>query len=122
MLLRLTAFAYFSFIAFVIVSINLGWKLSFFHWINSVPFHDKVLHFILIGMLSFFVNLLLKGKRISFFSTTVLLGSLGLLAFTTIEECSQHFLAHRNFELVDMACNYAGIFVFGHLAERFNKK
>jgi len=121
MLLRISAFAYFIFIAFTIVSVNLGWKWFFLEWTSSLPYRDKILHFFLIGILSFFVNLLLKGKRVSLFSKSILLGCLGLVIFTTIEECSQHFLVRRNFELLDMACNYMGIFVFGNIAERFHK-
>ncbi len=121
MLLKISAFAYFIFIGFVIISVNLGWQWFFMEWTSVLPYRDKILHFVLIGLLSFFVNLLLKRKRITLFSSTILLGCLGLVIFTTIEECSQLFIARRNFELLDMACNYAGIFVFGNLAERFHK-
>lgn len=73
-------------------------------------------HFILVGGVSFFVNLLLEVRKTKLGSSQILLGSFLVFSFITLEEFSQLFLVRRNFDLIDLAANYLGIFIFGQLA------
>ncbi len=81
-----------------------------------MPLGDKMAHFILVGGISFFVNLLLELRMVKVGKREILLGSLLVFAFITIEEFSQLFIVRRNFDLLDLTANYLGIFLFGRLA------
>lgn len=78
--------------------------------LHSIPFGDKVMHFLLVGTLAVVLNLYFCHKKVTIFRKKMLLGSLITLIFITLEECSQYYIPNRNFELMDMCCNYAGIF------------
>ena len=110
------AIAFLLFILFVILSANMGWKFFFFRYVDVLPFRDKMGHFLLVGTLSFFVNLLLSVRRIDFLKQKFLLGSFLVFIFITIEEFSQIFLVRRSFDLIDLSANYLGILVFGNIA------
>jgi len=73
-------------------------------------------HFILVGGISFFVNLLLDVRKIKVRNYQFLLGSFLVFIFITFEEFSQMFLVRRKFDLLDLSANYLGIFLFGNLA------
>ena len=122
MLLRIIAVLFVSFVAFLLVSVNLGWNWFFIAWVKLVPFEDKLIHFLLMGLLSFFVNLLLDARQTSLANFRVLSGSLIVLLITTAEEFSQLLLPHRNFEILDLICNFCGILLFGKLAALMVKK
>ena len=115
-LIRIIGFSFLLFIGFVILSANLGWDFFFFDWVKYLPLGDKMAHFLLVGGVSFFVNLLLEVKKVKFVGVKFLLGSLVVFIFITTEEFSQMFLIRRNFDLIDLTANYLGIFFFGQLA------
>lgn len=98
--------------AFVITSIGLQTPLGLAikHAVGSVPYGDKTLHFLLLTGLSFLLNASLKGKQAKIGGMSLLIGSLVLASGITIEEISQAFIPSRNFEILDMLCNYAGIY------------
>jgi VanZ family protein len=68
------------------------------------------------GLLAFFVNLLLNCKKIKVFQVSVLKGSVIVLIIVTLEEFSQIFIDNRSFDLLDLTFDYLGIWVFGQLA------
>lgn len=115
-IIRILGISFLIFIGFVILSANLGWDYFFFGWVKYLPLGDKMAHFILVGGISFFVNLLLEVRKLKIGSTQILLGSFIVFTFITLEEFSQMFLVRRNFDLIDLAANYLGIFLFGQLA------
>ena len=115
-LVRVIGILFLLFIGFVILSANSGWDFFFFGWVKYLPLGDKMAHFLLVGGVSFFVNLLLEVKKIKIGKFAFLLGSCLVFAFITLEEFSQLFLTRRNFDLVDLSANYLGIFFFGQLA------
>ena len=86
-------------------------KLNF-----GIPYFDKVGHFVLMGGLSFLVNLALRAKTVSIWKIQYLLGSLIVLLIVTIEEFSQMFISGRAFDWGDLVADYLGIFIFGELA------
>lgn len=92
-------------------------------FVGKFPFGDKIGHFVLTGTLSFLINSTLKARRIKIGTVNFPLGDLIVAAIVTLEECSQIFVRGRSFDLVDLAADYAGIFIFGEIARRvYNKK
>lgn len=85
-------------------------------FVGSIPFGDKIGHFLLMGTFSFLLNLALSAKTIRFWRINVLLGSSIVLTLVTLEEFSQIFVVGRSFDLTDLVFDYAGIFIFGEAA------
>jgi VanZ family protein len=115
-IIRILGISFLMFTGFVILSADLGWKFFFFAWVNYLPLGDKMAHFLLVGGLAFFVNLLLEVRTIKVAKSQILLGSLLVFSFITLEEFSQLFLIRRTFDLIDLSANYLGILLFGQLA------
>jgi len=120
-MLRIIAGLFFAFVLLVFISANTSAPF-YGQWIQHIPFADKIGHFILVGMVAFFVNLLLNCKRFRFGGAQLLLGSAVVVLFFTLEEASQYFIPVRTCEVLDLLCNYLGIFVFGKLALWFNTR
>src|SRR5262245_50474998 len=72
-----------------------AYLLDFIRW---VPYGDKVGHFVLMGILSYWVNVLLQLRTIGFGKVRYLLGSIIVLGLVTIEEFSQLFFPGRTFD------------------------
>lgn len=104
------------FLILIVVGVNLGLDLAVFNLVYEIPFGDKISHFILTGLFSFFLNLTLQADRIRIFSFHLLKGTWIVLLLVTLEEFSQIFFVYRNFSLLDLAFDYAGIILFGLLA------
>ena len=85
--------------------------------VKNIPYGDKLGHFILMGILAFFVNILFNGEKIKIFGELFLKGSVIVLIIVTLEEFSQIFIANRSFDLIDLTFDYLGILVFGQLAK-----
>lgn len=83
--------------------------ISLLSFIHDIPFGDKFVHFGILLTFTFLLNESLKGITFHFKARHFLTGSLIILIFFTVEEFSQLFIPHRNFELMDLICNYAGI-------------
>ena len=87
------------------------------------PHGDKVGHFLLMGLLSFFLNRTalasLQDCRPASVTWRV---SLALAFIVTLEELSQQLLPKRTFSLVDLAFSHAGIALFGWLAWLVTRK
>jgi VanZ family protein len=79
---------------------------------------DKVGHFILMGTLTFLINLSCSAKKIRLFSTSVLLGSLIVAAAVILEEISQIFISTRSFSLLDLSADFLGIIFASWLISR----
>lgn len=112
MLLRiLTAFAFSAFL-FIIANMAFQTKMGYFftHSISQIPFGDKSLHFLLLMLFTLLLNASLQRSQVNLMGINLLTGSLIVASGITLEECSQAFIPARNFELMDMLCNYAGIF------------
>ena len=101
----------------IIIIANLGLEPAVLVFINDIPGGDKIGHFILMGLLSLFVNLSMGVKTTTIKSLPFLTGSLVVILIVVMEEFSQLFLRHRGFELMDLLFDTAGIIVFGKLAK-----
>lgn len=101
--------------------ILIAWADSGYAWravnlLMQMPHGDKAAHFLLLGTLSFLVNLSLDCRKITVFGHNIPVGNVLIAIVITLEEGSQAFIPHRNFEILDIVCNYAGIFTFGKAA------
>ena len=93
-----------------------------FRFIRELPFGDKIGHLVLMGFLSFLVNLALSAKVVKIWRFNVLLGSIIVFAVVLVEEISQRFVKTRTFDLVDLLFDFIGIFIFGELARWLVKR
>ncbi|BDS06213.1 hypothetical protein NT6N_12530 [Oceaniferula spumae] len=89
------------------------------HWFHSIPAGDKLGHFLLFGGLSFIANWVLAGcvrcRRVADVRRHLLL-TLVVWLLVILEECSQLYLPHRNFDRWDIVADSAGILFFAALA------
>lgn len=86
------------------------------NFVGNIPFGDKIGHFLLMGILSFLINLTLQCRSIGIGKLKYLLGSILVLLIVSIEEFSQIFVRGRTFDLYDLIADTAGILIFGELA------
>ena len=86
---------------------------------GHIPYGDKTIHFLLMAIFSFLLNGTLKNHQLQMGRLQWLLGSLIVTVFITLEECSQALIPARNFEIMDLVCNYAGIYAGGVLFTLF---
>lgn len=98
---------------------NLGWAYQLAQYI---PLFDKLGHAVLFGGMSFLTGLALPStKALKKFGVSVSwklpLGSNLILLFSVLEELSQLFLTHRNFDLIDLLVNMVAIVLGGALAK-----
>jgi VanZ family protein len=82
----------------------------------QLPYGDKIGHFFLMGTFSLLVNLALEARTVRFGRFTPLLGTLIVLLLVTLEEISQNWVDTRTFSLLDLAFDWAGIWIFGRIA------
>ena len=115
--MKYVAVVFFIFIVNVIVLADNGSLPNSIRALYDFPNGDKVGHFVLFGLLSFFLT------RVFLFSfppkprSWVAL-SIGLILALLIaaEEWSLQFFSTRTFDLLDLLASYAGIVTFAFLA------
>jgi len=105
------------FLVVIIVMADTSWGVQVWSWIHDLPGGDKLGHFLLFGTLSFLVNLsVAQSKRFRRFRWRHLWATLAVCLAVLLEECSQLFLASRNFDGLDILADLAGIFLFAGVA------
>ena len=111
------------FIFLIILFADLGFLGGPFRIIDSLPFGDKIGHFMLIGMLSFLIiSSLFQAFPARDPKRMAIAAGLLLLFVFTVEEASQWPIAGRDASLADLLANYAGIVFFGCIAFFVDKK
>ena len=110
LLLRITFVIFTTAFLSIVVIADRGHADLFWSVVGRVPCGDKLGHLGLVGTLSFLLNLLLEGRPAPGRFGAMMLGSLLLLAFMTLEEASQAFIPHRSFDLLDGLANIVGVF------------
>lgn len=110
--------AFILLLAFAVFAMYANYDSGILQMVHSVPFGDKVAHFFVIGLLAFFANILFDRRTTDFFITPVLMGSLLVFTFATVDEVAQMFFEHRNCEFLDFVANYAGIYVFTKIGKQ----
>jgi VanZ family protein len=111
------------FIIAVIVLADLGKLPHFVTALYDFPYGDKLGHFILYGLLNFFITLAFLSSRLSKPRGWVTL-SIGLILafFIAIEEWSQKLFSTRTFDLIDLSASYLGLIVGGWAAYKITKR
>ena len=99
------------FFIYVIYAADQSTLPFFIRRLYKFPGGDKIGHIVLLGTLSFFVNLFLYPKRFHFLGKSIKLGSLIVFLLITIEEFSQILMPSRTFDFIDLFCSYVGIFL-----------
>jgi len=110
------------FILLVIALADTGSMPRFLKAIYDFPHGDKLGHFLLYGLLAFFVTTALIGafsnrspRRVALWTCLVLATLIG------VEEFSQRYFSSRTFDLVDLTASYLGVIVGGWVAYRMKK-
>ena len=97
----------------IIYLADAGYGIAFFSAVQDAG-ADQLGHFGLVGLLAFVLNASL-GCRLW---RNVMLGSFIVGVIFTVEEVSQIWVPNRHFDMLDLAANYAGIWIGGLLARR----
>lgn len=111
-LLKFIGAIYILFLAGVICLADLKGTQYLLAFVGNFPYGDKIGHFMLMGIFSLLLNLVLGCRKFH----KIMLGSLTVLLLVTAEECSQIFIEGRTFDFSDLIFDYAGIFIFGEIA------
>lgn len=113
--IKILAALYILVLAGIVVLADVKETQYLFRPVRRLPYGDKIGHFLLMGMFSLVVNLILKARSVRVWKLSYLLGSLIVLAIVTIEEFSQIFIRGRSFDVADLAADWAGIIIFGEM-------
>jgi polysaccharide biosynthesis protein VpsQ len=108
-----------AFLVFIIVSAGMDSLPPVLRQVYDFPLGDKISHFVLIGFFTFLLNMALAPRMVQIAGKYVLLGTVIVFVLVTLEEFSQIFLVERNFELLDLAANYLGIFAADRIVWRW---
>ena len=113
-LIRVVTVIYALAIAGIVWCASAGWyRVTFYWFIENIG--DKWLHFVLTGVMALLLNLSFNLAPVSPRNKWLLWGTTLMLSLATLEEASQYWFKYRTFDLVDLACNYLGILIIGHL-------
>jgi hypothetical protein len=85
---------------------------------HSVPFGDKIGHFLLFGILALLLNMALGFKQLSIASRRFHLGSILVLVFAICEEFTQLAFETRTFDIVDILFDLFGIGLLSSISFR----
>jgi polysaccharide biosynthesis protein VpsQ len=118
--IRFLQFFYCVFVLLVVLLADLGLMSWFREYASQYPGIDKVLHFILVGFLSWILIFAFNAKRLNLLGSSLFVGTIVTFSLVTLEECSQLLIATRRFELLDLLADYFGILVAEMLARRFS--
>lgn len=113
---------FFVFIIAVIVLVDNGSLPRSIRTIYDFPNGDKLGHFILFGLLNFFVTYAFLPSNLSRSRGWVTLSvGLTLALFIALEEWSQQFFSTRTFDLIDLFASYLGVVVGGWTALKIKR-
>ena len=115
---RFVTVIYLTVLAGIVVLADNHQYHGLFDGVRRIPGGDKLGHFLLMGLLSFLLNVSLDCRTLRAFGRALLLGSLIACVAVTLEEFSQIFVRYRTFDPVDLLFDYGGIWAFGRLALR----
>ena len=119
--MRYFAALFLAFIIGLIVLADADLLPDFINAIYDFPNGDKVGHFILYGLLNFFITRAflsaLPTRRGGWVTLSV---GLILALFVALEEFSQMFFVARTFSLLDLTASFLGIVIGGLVAYKTN--
>ena len=83
-------------------------------YVHAVPALDKLVHFVMYGLLALLANAaLVSRQRCWTVFRAVATGSLIVAVASTLEEISNLYISARHWSLGDLAANYLGILFLG---------
>lgn len=109
MLVRVLLFLFVFFLVGLIVSVNSGRLPQLWGPLYAVPYGDKIGHFVLMGTFAFLANLSLSCRVIRVRQSSVMLGTIIVLALVGAEEISQAFIPTRSCDISDFIADVLGI-------------
>jgi len=110
------------FILWVIVNADQGTLPPFIKAVYDFPNGDRVGHFILFGLLNFFLcQTFLRALPNRSPKLVALSTGLVLAVLIGVEEFSQRYFSTRTFDLIDLSMSYLGLIVGGWIALKFKK-
>ena len=120
--MKYIAILFFVFIVAVIVLADMDHLPHFIRAIYDFPYGDKLGHFILFGLLNFFITSAFLSSNLSRPRSWVAL-SVGLIlaVLVTAEEFSQKNFPSRTFDLFDLLASCVGVAVGGWAALTIKK-
>lgn len=114
--LKILGAIYIFVLAGIVVLADVRETQFLFRTVRKFPLGDKIGHFLLIGIFSLIVNLVLNARTIRVWKLNYLLGSLIVLVIVSVEEISQIFIRGRTFDAGDLVADAVGIIIFGEIA------
>jgi len=117
----LLPFGFFIFISYIIFLADTADYNFAFRTMDGIPYGDKMAHAILYGMMAGLLNWGLEYRRCCRFDAMAIapyLGSVTVLTFAVIEECTQYYIPSRTFDLWDLAADFIGVILFSLLRVR----
>ncbi len=118
---KFIAFIFFVSIQWILFLANTGYNCQMFESVRSLPYGDKLTHFVMFGTLTLILNYALKFEIFSIIRIKIYIGTITVAIFAFFEEFSQLFFPARTFDLNDMAAGSIGI-VFFTLLTYFTEK
>ena len=115
--MKITLYVYVFILAVIIFLADWNGTAYLLDLVMYVPFGDKIGHFLLAGIFSFLLNMVLGARKVSLRRIKYLTGSLIVLTIVTIEEISQIFVSGRTFDWSDLFFDYLGVYLFGVIAQ-----
>jgi len=112
---HILAALFFVLIVFIIYMANTAPQSSFFVFLKTVPYSDKMAHAILFGVMAMLLNYSLKFKSIKFWKFNLQLGAIIVLTFAGLEEISQAFNPNRTLDWGDFIADVVGIVAFSFI-------
>lgn len=115
--MKVLSVIFLAFILAVIILADMGEIPASIHALYRFPYGDKVGHFILFGLLNFFLTRAFlssqpnRRRKLAAVSTGLILAM-----FIALEEWSQQFFSTRTFDLLDLLASYLGLALGGWLA------
>ena len=105
-----------TFMGWIYIDANTGDYNTMLKMAGSVPYGDKMGHFLLYGALTLILNLTLNLRQVKIGSHEFLRGSVIILIVTFIDEFTQILNESRSFEWLDMSSNLLGIVLFSYFS------
>jgi membrane-associated phospholipid phosphatase/VanZ family protein len=84
----------------------------------SIPFVDKLLHFLLIGSIAFWLNIWFKGRSVPVWGWYIPLALLLPFSIAFVEEMAQYFSPVRSADPADLLSDIAGLLFFWWLSQK----
>lgn len=102
--------AFLAFMGLVIIWADTNTMPAFVRRIYIFPFGDKIGHFAIYGVFAYLLTWAMPARRLKLGRFSLPLGIVIAVAFATLEEASQLFVARRNPDFLDLFSGYLGIY------------